>query len=73
MLSGTTPDGIHHAGVLEGWFGAHWWNGRFAVLLITTLAIFAPLASLKRIGESFLIQPINKLEIGTQYNVLYIY
>ncbi|KAL8475931.1 hypothetical protein ACS0TY_028548 [Phlomoides rotata] len=51
VLSGTTPDGIHHAGVLEGWFGAHWWNGRFSVLLITTLAIFAPLASLKRIDS----------------------
>lgn len=56
VLSGTTSNGIHHAGVLEGWFGEQWWNGRFFVLLITTLAIFAPLASLKRIGESFLFQ-----------------
>ncbi|KAG9159798.1 hypothetical protein Leryth_007809 [Lithospermum erythrorhizon] len=51
VLSGTTEDGIHHAGVLEGWFGFHWWNGRFFVLLVTTLAIFAPLASLKRIDS----------------------
>ncbi|CAA0828320.1 Transmembrane amino acid transporter family protein [Striga hermonthica] len=51
VLSGTTSDGIHHAGVLEGWFGEHWWNGRFSVLLITTLAVFAPLASLKRIDS----------------------
>ncbi|CAA0820312.1 Transmembrane amino acid transporter family protein [Striga hermonthica] len=51
VLSGTTSDGIHHAGVLEGWFGPYWWNGRFFVLLITTLAIFAPLASLKRIDS----------------------
>ncbi|XP_051140829.1 amino acid transporter AVT6A-like [Andrographis paniculata] len=51
VLSGTTAEGIHHAGVLEGWFGAHWWNGRFFVLLITTVGIFAPLASLKRIDS----------------------
>lgn len=51
VLSGTTASGIHHTGVLEGWFGVHWWNGRFFILLITTLAIFAPLASLKRIDS----------------------
>lgn len=51
VLSGTTSDGIHHTGVLEGWFGAHWWTGRFFVLLVTTVVIFAPLASLKRIDS----------------------
>ncbi|KAD4888032.1 hypothetical protein E3N88_20105 [Mikania micrantha] len=51
VLSGTTSDGIHHAGVLQGWFGVHWWNSRFFVLLVTTLGIFAPLASLKRIDS----------------------
>ncbi|KAL0461539.1 UNVERIFIED_CONTAM: Amino acid transporter AVT6A [Sesamum latifolium] len=51
VLSGTTSGGIHHNGVLEGWFGEHWWTGRFFILLITTLAIFAPLASLKRIDS----------------------
>ncbi|KAL2504779.1 Transmembrane amino acid transporter family protein [Abeliophyllum distichum] len=51
VLSGTTSSGIHHAGVLEAWFGQHWWNGRFFVLLITTLVVFAPLASLKRIDS----------------------
>ncbi|KAL3629488.1 Amino acid transporter avt6a [Castilleja foliolosa] len=51
VLSGTTSAGIHHAGVLEGWFGEQWWNGRFFVLLITTIAVFAPLASLKRIDS----------------------
>lgn len=54
VLSGTNSSGVHHAGVLEGWFGTHWWNSRFFILLITTLGIFAPLASLKRIGEFFL-------------------
>ncbi|XP_076953938.1 amino acid transporter AVT6A-like [Bidens hawaiensis] len=51
VLSGTTSDGVHHAGVIQGWFGEHWWNGRFFVLLVTTLGIFAPLASLKRIDS----------------------
>lgn len=53
VLSGTTSSGVHHAGVLEGWFGVYWWNSRTFVLLITTLAVFAPLACLKRIGQSF--------------------
>lgn len=52
VLSGSSASGVHHPGVLEGWFGQHWWTGRFFVLLVTTLAIFAPLASFKRIGQS---------------------
>nr|AYA60120.1 sodium-coupled neutral amino acid transporter 3 [Camellia sinensis] len=51
VLSGTTSSGIHHAGVFEGWFGPSWWNGRTIVLLVTTLAVFAPLACLKRIDS----------------------
>ncbi|KAK9118672.1 hypothetical protein Scep_016765 [Stephania cephalantha] len=51
VLSGTSSSGVHHAGVLEGWFGVHWWNSRFFVVLVTTLAIFAPLASFKRVDS----------------------
>lgn len=51
VLSGTSSSGVHHAGILEGWFGVHWWNGRFFVLLVTTLAIFAPLACFKRVDS----------------------
>ncbi|CAN4079536.1 unnamed protein product [Withania somnifera] len=51
VLSRTTSSGTHHAGVLEGRFGVHWWTGRFFVLLVTTLAVFAPLACLKRIDS----------------------
>ncbi|OIT29468.1 PREDICTED: sodium-coupled neutral amino acid transporter 5-like [Nicotiana attenuata] len=51
VLSGTNSSGVHHAGVLEEWFGAQWWNSRFFILLVTTLGIFAPLASLKRIDS----------------------
>ncbi|KAF2316990.1 hypothetical protein P3X46_016292 [Hevea brasiliensis] len=51
VLSGTSSSGLHHAGVLEGWFGEHWWTGRFFILLIATLAIFSPLACFKRIDS----------------------
>ncbi|CAN6805330.1 hypothetical protein Bca4012_052553 [Brassica carinata] len=51
VLAGKTEDGTHHHGVLEGWFGHHWWNGRAFVLLITTLGVFAPLACFKRIDS----------------------
>lgn len=51
VLSGTSASGDHHTGILEGWFGSHWWTGRAFVLLATTLAVFAPLASFKRIGN----------------------
>ncbi|CAK8533344.1 unnamed protein product [Lathyrus sativus] len=51
VISGTTSNGIHHSGILEGWFGFHWWTGRTFVLVFTTLAIFAPLVSLKRIDS----------------------
>ncbi|KAB5561041.1 hypothetical protein DKX38_005998 [Salix brachista] len=49
VLSGTSSSGSHHAGVLEGWFGEHWWNARAFVLLVTTLFVFSPLACFKRI------------------------
>ncbi|KAK9700273.1 hypothetical protein RND81_08G228800 [Saponaria officinalis] len=51
VLSGTSSSGMHHAGVLEGWFGSQWWNGRLIVLLITTVFVFAPLACFKRIDS----------------------
>ncbi|KAK7295564.1 hypothetical protein RJT34_18474 [Clitoria ternatea] len=51
VLSGTSSSGDHHFGILEGWFGLHWWTGRTFVVLFTTLAIFAPLASFKRIDS----------------------
>lgn len=51
VLSGTSASGVHHYGVLEGWFGDHWWNARTFILLIVTLGIFSPLACFKRIGN----------------------
>ncbi|GMI73433.1 hypothetical protein like AT3G30390 [Hibiscus trionum] len=51
VLSGTSSGGIHHAGVLEGWFGQQWWGGRTFVLFVTTIGIFSPLACFKRIDS----------------------
>lgn len=51
VLSGTSSGGEHHYGVLEGWFGRNWWNGRFFVLLVTTLGVFTPLACFKRVDS----------------------
>ncbi|KAJ0989670.1 hypothetical protein J5N97_008026 [Dioscorea zingiberensis] len=51
VLSGTSASGVHHSGVLEGWFGEQWWNGRAVVLLVTTLCIFAPLTCFKRVDS----------------------
>ncbi|KAA8529285.1 hypothetical protein F0562_033916 [Nyssa sinensis] len=51
VLSGTSSSGVHHAGVLEGWFGEQWWTGRTFILLVTTVAVFAPLACFKRIDS----------------------
>lgn len=51
MVSGSSSSGVHHGGLLESWFGQQWWTGRFFVLAVTTLGVFAPLASFKRIGK----------------------
>jgi hypothetical protein len=51
VLSGTSTTGVHHSGIFEGWFGPHVWNSRPIVLLATTLLVFAPLVSFKRLGK----------------------
>ncbi|RZC49944.1 hypothetical protein C5167_018360 [Papaver somniferum] len=48
IISGTSASGTHHS----GWFGVHWWNGRFFVLLFTTLGVFSPLAFIKQAGSN---------------------
>ncbi|KAF3329488.1 putative sodium-coupled neutral amino acid transporter 6 [Carex littledalei] len=51
VLSGTSSSGTHHTGLLEGWFGDHWWSARTFVLLITTIFVFTPLTCLKHIDS----------------------
>lgn len=55
VLSGTSSNGMHHAGILEEWFGFHWWNGRVPILVLTIVLILAPLVSFKRVGKSALL------------------
>ncbi|XP_020234236.1 amino acid transporter AVT6B-like [Cajanus cajan] len=51
VISRTTSSGTHHSGVLEGWFGVHWWTRQTFVLLFSTLVVFAPLVSFKQIDS----------------------
>ncbi|WOK98160.1 amino acid transporter AVT6A-like [Canna indica] len=51
VISGTSASGDHHFGLLEAWFGVHWWTSRAFVLLVVTLAVLAPLTSFKRIDS----------------------
>ncbi|KAL8224321.1 hypothetical protein R6Q57_019796 [Mikania cordata] len=51
VVAGSSSNGVHHPGLLEGWFGPCWWTGRVFVLLVITLGVFVPLASLKRMDS----------------------
>ncbi|GMY07029.1 amino acid transporter AVT6A-like [Fagus crenata] len=51
VLSGTWSDGVDHSGVVEEWFGQHWWTTRSSLLLLTTLFVFVPLISFKRVDS----------------------
>lgn len=53
VLSGTSTGGVHHFGVLEGWFGERLWNHRSFVLLLTTVIVFTPLSCFKRVGMHY--------------------
>ncbi|KAL6143667.1 hypothetical protein ACLB2K_054362 [Fragaria x ananassa] len=53
VLSGSTSfHGVHHPGILEGWFGEHWWTGRPFVLVAVTIIIFIPLMFFERIDSA---------------------
>ncbi|CAI9115974.1 OLC1v1017003C2 [Oldenlandia corymbosa var. corymbosa] len=51
VLSGSFSEGVHHSGVLEEWFGQYWWTRRSSLLLLTTIFVFAPLISFKRVDS----------------------
>jgi solute carrier family 38 (sodium-coupled neutral amino acid transporter), member 2 len=69
VLSGTTSAGVHHRGILEGWFGPHLWNSRAIVLLVTVLLVFAPLVSLKRLA-TFSCWHVGKIDYPSPYFLL---
>ncbi|KAL6135462.1 hypothetical protein ACLB2K_067690 [Fragaria x ananassa] len=53
VLSGSTSlHGVHHTGILEGWFGEHWWTSRAFVLVAVTIIIFIPLMFFERIDSA---------------------
>ncbi|CAI9091814.1 OLC1v1026930C1 [Oldenlandia corymbosa var. corymbosa] len=51
VLSGNQSDGSVHLGVLQEWFGVHWWNSRSYALLFIVLFIMLPLVVLRRIDS----------------------
>ncbi|KAK1323958.1 hypothetical protein QJS10_CPA02g00063 [Acorus calamus] len=51
VMSGTSSETTHHTGVIEGWYGPQWWTSRTFLLLFTTLFVFAPLISFKRVDS----------------------
>jgi len=51
VLSGNQPDGEVHLGILQQWFGIHWWNSREFALLITLIFILLPLVLYRRVGK----------------------
>ncbi|TQD81993.1 hypothetical protein C1H46_032456 [Malus baccata] len=52
VLSGSNSKEAHHTGILEGWFGAHWWTSRAFVLVTVTVVIFLPLMFFERIDSA---------------------
>nr|XP_043636557.1 amino acid transporter AVT6A-like [Erigeron canadensis] len=51
VLSGTWSEGEHHLGVMQEWFGDNWWTTRSVLMLLTTLIVFSPLISFKRVDS----------------------
>ncbi|PON79075.1 Amino acid transporter, transmembrane domain containing protein [Parasponia andersonii] len=49
VLSGSQNGGTVHLGVLQEWFGIHWWNSREFALLVTVIVVMLPLVLLKRV------------------------
>ncbi|KAL6503784.1 hypothetical protein OROGR_025707 [Orobanche gracilis] len=49
VLSGNESEGTVHLGVLQEWFGIHWWNSRAFSLLSVVLLVLLPLLLLRRI------------------------
>ncbi|KAL0003466.1 hypothetical protein SO802_017247 [Lithocarpus litseifolius] len=49
VLSGNQPEGVVHLGILQQWFGIHWWNSREFALLVTVVFIMLPLVLFRRV------------------------
>ncbi|MBA0726373.1 hypothetical protein Golax_002206 [Gossypium laxum] len=49
VLSGNQPEGSVHLGVLQEWFGIHWWNSRAFSILFIVAFVMLPLISFRRV------------------------
>lgn len=51
VLCGNEFNGDTHLGILQQWFGSHWWTCRAFALLIVALFIMLPLVMLRRVDS----------------------
>lgn len=51
VLSGNQSGQSVHLGVLQEWFGVHWWTSRASTLLFVVLVVLLPLLLLRRIDS----------------------
>ncbi|KAL6977528.1 hypothetical protein U1Q18_026327 [Sarracenia purpurea var. burkii] len=49
VLSGNQSEGTLHLGILQEWFGIHWWNSRSCALLFVVLFVMLPFLLLRSI------------------------
>ncbi|KAJ9175967.1 hypothetical protein P3X46_014463 [Hevea brasiliensis] len=49
VLSGNVHEGSVHLGVLQEWFGIHWWNSRAFALFFIVVFVMLPLVSFRRV------------------------
>ncbi|MFQ6647944.1 hypothetical protein Gotur_020976 [Gossypium turneri] len=58
IIIGNQPEGSVHLGVLQEWFGIHWWNSRAFSILFIVAFVMLPLVSFRRVvcrRESYLL------------------
>ncbi|CAI8586373.1 unnamed protein product [Vicia faba] len=51
VLCGNEYEGTIHLGILQQWFGIHWWTCRTFALLVVALVIMLPLVMLRRVDS----------------------
>ncbi|XP_022991909.1 amino acid transporter AVT6C-like [Cucurbita maxima] len=51
VFSGNKEGGQVHLGILQEWFGNHWWNAREFSILFTAVFILLPLVLLRRVDS----------------------
>ncbi|XP_057441741.1 amino acid transporter AVT6C-like [Lotus japonicus] len=51
VLCGNESKGVTHLGILQEWFGIHWWTSRAFALLIVAIFIMLPLVLLRRVDS----------------------